>query len=148
MSRLTKKQIALVHVACKELGILEDDRHRIQEVFGGSRSLKTMSQYGWEELVRHLEACGFRSSLHLDPPPPRAEGKGKLTRKIYALWDELEGSYYEPKNKRRALRGFLKKRFHVDHERFLDVETAIKVVEAIKAIRQRRSRQQAVGSRQ
>ena len=135
---LTNKQIALVHVACKELGISEDDRHLIQEEIGGARSLKKMTEAGWRALVRHFEERGFKSPLR-DGPEPAGDGKTRLLRKLYAEWHDLAGVYYEPGKERAALRGFLRKRFGVDHERFLAAERCIKAIEAVKAIRKRRN---------
>ena len=137
---LTKKQIALIHVACKELGINEDDRHLIQEEFTGFRSLTKMTYQAWSRLVQHLEACGFKNPLRLqaDSSQLTADNKSRLVTKIYALWYTLAGTYYEPGKERAALRGFLKKRFRVDHENFLSTEEAIKVIEALKAISARR----------
>jgi len=154
---LTRKQIALIHVACKELGINEDDRHLIQEEFTGFRSLTKMNYQAWSRLVRYLEARGFtrlrqgyggpaRQNFS-DGGPARqnfsdggrtTDPKLNLVTKIYALWYTLAGTYYEPGNEKKTLRGFLKKRFRVDHENFLTTEQAIKVIEAIKAISARR----------
>lgn len=75
-------------------------------------------------------------------PHDIADSKRKLIRKIYAEWHDLGPSgYYEPGKERAALRGFLKKRFGVDHENFLTPEQAIKVIEAVKAIKKRRTAQ-------
>jgi len=135
---LSNKQIALVHVACKQLGISEDDRHGIQEAVGGARSLTRMSEQGWRNLVRHFEARGFKSPLALEHPEFEIRNsKSKLLRKLYMEWRDLRG-YYEPGKERAALRGFLRKRFGTDHERFLSPEQAIKAIEAVKAIKKRR----------
>ena len=134
---LSAKQIALVHVACKKLGINNDDRHAIQETVGGARSLTRMSESGWRELVRHFEARGFKSPLREgDSSQLIADSKTKLIRKLYAEWRDLKG-YWDPGKERPALRGFLRKRFHVEHERFLTPELAIKAIEAVKAIGRR-----------
>ena len=135
---LTRKQIALIHVVCKQLGICHDDRHRIQLEITGKRSLKQMDQGDFEELVRHFISCGARIDINL-PPPHSADSKDPLIRKIFKCWEDLEGIYYEPRYKWKALREFIHKRFHVEHWRFLDVETAIKVIEAIKVIHKRKS---------
>lgn len=145
---LSNKQKTLAIVAFRQLGIGEEDRHRIQAEFGGHRSLTKMSYQGWLELVRHLEECGFKSRLRVPGSGLRVNSqhvtrnshpdKSGLIRKIYVLWYQLAGTYYIPGKEKAALRGFLRKRFRVDHENFLDVPTAIKVIEAIKAIIQRK----------
>ena len=143
-------------MAFRQLGIGEEDRHRIQKDVGGHQSLTKMSYNGWLELVRHLEAKGFTSrsplTVHRSPtdngPACRTAGRQRTTdnpgrsgliRKIYVLWFQLAGTYYTPGKEKAALRGFLRKRFRVDHENFLDTPTAIKVIEAIKAIGKRKS---------
>lgn len=63
-------------------------------------------------------------------------------RKIKALWLTLAGTYYTQGQEWRALRGFLKKRFRVDHENFLDGRKAWEVIEAIKEISRREKRAQ------
>jgi len=138
---LTRKQIALIHVACKELGISEDDRHNIQEEFTGFRSLTKMNYQAWCRLVRHLEERGFKTAIRFEEnaEPGTPNSKRNLITKIYALWYTLAGTYYNPGAEKKALRGFLRKRFRVEHENFLTPEQAIKVIEAIKAISKRKA---------
>jgi len=137
---LSNKQIALVHVACKKLGISDDDRHAIQETVGGARSLTRMSEQGWRNLVRHLEQRGFQAALGLENSEfGIRNSKLNLLRKLIMEWHDLSGTYYEPGKERAALRGFLRKRFGTDHERFLTPELAIKAIEAVKAIKKRRA---------
>jgi hypothetical protein len=139
---LSNKQKTLAIVAFKQLGISEEDRHRIQKEVGGHRSLTKMSYNGWLELVRHLGDRGFknRSPFTVHRSPQRTTdnpGRSGLISKIYVLWYQLAGTYYTPGKEKAALRGFLRKRFRVDHENFLDTPTAIKVIEAIKSILKR-----------
>ena len=166
---LSNKQKTLAIVAFRQLGISEEDRHRIQAEFGGSPSLRTMRYPGWKNVLKHLEERGFknrspftvhrssqrtidnlsRASRSNDGQPTRLpdggqatdnspeQGRGALIGKIYVLWYQLAGTYYTPGKEKAALRGFLRKRFRVDHENFLDTPTAIKVIEAIKAINAR-----------
>jgi len=59
---LTKRQIALVHVAKARLGLSEEDYRELLARFGqGARSSKELTQGQLEDLLRHLEKCGFRS---------------------------------------------------------------------------------------
>jgi hypothetical protein len=154
---LSNKQKTLTIVAFRQLGISEKDRHRIQAEFGGSESLRTMRYPGWRNLLKHLEARGFksRSPLTANRSPqltkdnglrpggayaPEGQrttdnpGRSGLIRKIYVLWYQLAGTYYTPGKEKAALRGFLRKRFRVDHENFLTTKKAIQVIEAVKSI--------------
>ncbi|MEW6263360.1 MAG: regulatory protein GemA [Thermodesulfobacteriota bacterium] len=136
--RLSKGQIALVHVARRRLGLTEDEYRAALEAHGGAASAKDLSQAGFKAVMEHFEHCGFRPALSL----PEKNRPGMATyaqlRKIKALWCNLEG-WYEKDQVWRALRGFLKSRFGVDHEKFLDFEAAHKVIEALKAINIRRT---------
>jgi len=146
---LSNRQKTLAIVAFRQLGISEEDRHRIQAEFGGSPSLRTMRYPGWRNVMRHLEARGFKSRVRVTGSELRVNSqlatrnshpdKSGLIGKIYVLWYQLAGTYYMPGKEKAALRGFLRRRFRVDHENFLDVATAIKVIEAIKAINVRNS---------
>ena len=143
---LSNKQKTLTIVAFRQLGINEEDRHRIQAEFGGSPSLRTMRYPGWRNLLKHLgergfkvqgsrfKGSGFTDEQKTDPQSEIRNPKSKMISKIYFLWYQLAGTYYTPGKEKAALRGFLRKRFRVDHENFLDTPTAIKVIEAIKAI--------------
>ena len=144
---LSNKQKTLAIVAFRQLGINDSDRHRIQAEVGGSPSLRTMRYPGWKNLLKHLEERGFKSRLRVPGSGLRVNSqhatrnthpdRSGLIGKIYVLWYQLAGTYYMPGKEMAALRGFLRKRFRVDHENFLDVPTAIKVIEAIKAILKR-----------
>jgi len=137
---LSNKQKTLAIVAFRQLGISEEDRHRIQTEFGGSPSLRTMRYPGWKNLLKHLEDRGFKALRLRSGQRTTNNSREALIGKIYVLWYQLAGTYYMPGKEKAALRGFLRKRFRVDHENFLDVPTAIKVIEAIKAILSRASR--------
>lgn len=145
---LTKNQIKVLHVAKGQLA-LDDDMYRDSlEANAGVRSAKDLDYQGFKAVMEHFERCGFKSKLAKRPSvvPPQSgtmEGKRRVNmataamiRKIYASWWSLGGSYYEHGKELKALRGFLKKRFRVDHENFLTFEQAQGVIEAIKRIGQ------------
>lgn len=145
---LSNKQKTLAIVAFRQLGISEEDRHRIQAEFGGSPSLRTMRYPGWKNLLKHLGERGFknrspfpvhRSSRYIGNHGQQTADNSReaLIGKIYALWYQLAGTYYIPGKEKAALRGFLRKRFRVDHENFLTTQKAITVIESIKAILKR-----------
>jgi len=57
---LTKRQIALVHVAKARLGLNEEDYRELLARFGqGARSSKELTQGQLEELLQHFKKCGF-----------------------------------------------------------------------------------------
>ena len=135
---LSSRQKAVIILACKQLGISDDDRHAMQQEITGTASLTHMDNAGFEALARHLHDRGARIRINL--PPPAGSEQDPQLRLIFALWAELEPTgYYEPRYKWRALRRFISKRFGVEHWRFLDNEAKHKVIEAIKAIKKRRA---------
>ena len=142
---LSNKQKSVIHVAKNQLG-LDDEAYRdALFAYGGTRSSKDLNYKGFKAVMKHFENCGFKNSRgqglgirglsHLDNRPGMANSK--QIKKIYASWWALSGSYYKKGNEKKALRGFLKKRFQVEHEFFLTFEKAHQGIEAIKNISRR-----------
>lgn len=139
---LTKKQIALIHVAKKQLALDEVSYRAILKTYGGVNTSKDLDYKGFLAVMKHFERCGFRSKNW--PPKKSANNRpGMATdaqlRKIKASWLTLWGSYYGKGNEWEALHGFLRKRVGVSHENFLTFNQAHQVIEAVKAIVQRRA---------
>ena len=141
---LNNKQKAVLHVARAKLALDEDTYRDALEAHGGARSSSDLSYGGFLRVMRHFEICGFARRRTTDDGRRTAGRPGMATaaqiRKIYAIWWALGTSYYEPGKELKALRGFLKKRFRVDHENFLKFGQAHAVIEAIKAITARGQR--------
>jgi len=133
---LSKGQKAVLHVAKAKLALDDDTYADALEAHGGARSAKDLDYPGFLRVMKHFEACGFKSLV--TRPSRKGMATEAMIRKIYASWWALGGTYYEPGKELKALRGFLKKRFRVDHENFLTFKQARKVIEAIKAIGDRR----------
>ena len=142
---LSKGQKAALHVAKGKLALSDDEYRDALEAYGGVRSSTKLDYDGFRAVMRHFEGCGFKSRRSGNGSRrPEAGGhrpgmaSDKQIRKIYASWWALE-NYYTHGEERKALRGFLKKRFRVEHENFLTFEKAIAVIEAIKGIGSRAS---------
>lgn len=131
---LPGNKLALVHIAAKAVGLDDDTYRDMLEAQAGVRSAKALDWEGFRAVMRHLEKAGFRGSS-------KQERAGYASRaelnKIRVMWHGLAGTYYEPGKEAAALRGFLKKRFHVEHERFLTGAKARQVIEALKSIASR-----------
>jgi len=137
---LTKSQIQIIHVAKSKLALDEDTYRDILFAQAGVRSSTALDYAGFKAVMKHFEACGFtahgvRRTAHGQDRPGMATVK--QIKKIYAVWWSLGGSYYKKGQERKALRGFLKNRFRVEHENFLSFDKAGKVIEALKAIQGR-----------
>ncbi len=144
---------AVIHVAKSQLGLGEDEYRDALEAHAGVKSAKDLNGKGFLAVMKHFEACGFerkRSAFKVqgsgfrDEPATAAPGTGltqrpgmateKQVKKIYAMWWAMPAGYYEKGRQLQALRGFLKKRFRVEHENFLTFKTAHGVIEAIKQL--------------
>ncbi len=143
MSLLNNKQLALIHVAKKELG-LDDEVYRATLLaHGGADSARDLTQAGFEAVMKHFEACGFKSKHTYKPQwkPPRM-GPGMASdgqvRKIVASWYTLTG-YYQPGREMKALSAFLGKTCGVSRLEWLTPAKAHNAIEAIKAIQNRRA---------
>lgn len=64
---VTGGQLALIHVAKKELGLQEEDYRSILDLYGGVSSAKNLTLEGFERVMEHLERLGFKSSNNKQP---------------------------------------------------------------------------------
>ena len=145
---LSRKQIAVLHVAQNQLGLDDESYRDALEAHGGVRSAKDLGYRGFKVVMAHFEKSGFvpkgkekriedQASLRFAPASrPGMATRGQI-KKIYALWWALSGTWYQPGKEWKALRGFLRARFRVDHENFLKFKQAHKVIEALKGIGRR-----------
>ena len=133
---ISKGQKAVLHVAKGKLALDDETYRDALEAHGGVRSAKNLDYEGFKAVMRHFEACGFQSDRRRKVTGKDRPGMATAAqiRKIYASWCALGGSYYKKGQELKALRGFLKKRFRVDHENFLKFSQAGTVIEAIKKI--------------
>lgn len=56
---LTKKQIALLHVAKNQLGLQEGDYRAMLSLYGGAESSKDMTLGGFERVMKEFQRLGF-----------------------------------------------------------------------------------------
>ena len=136
---LNRTQKTILHVAKGKLGLTDLEYRAALEAHAGVSSAADplFGPEAYKAVMEHFKQCGFRPK---GGNPPKGRRRGMATegqiKKIYASWWALP-SYYEKGKERKALRGFLKKRWHVEHENFLTFRQAHEVIEAIKAIGRR-----------
>lgn len=65
---LTNKQIALLHVAKKQLNLDDDTYRQILLLYGGIETAKYMSLEGFERVIEHFERLGFQSAAAQKQP--------------------------------------------------------------------------------
>ena len=137
---LNHKQKAVLHVAKNQLALDDDTYRDALSAHAGVKSSKDMDYQGFKAVMAHFEKSGFKSKFthaRRGATRPHNMATEPQIRKIYASWWALGSSYYRPGQERAALRGFLRKRFRVEHENFLTFQKAHSVIEAIKQIGER-----------
>jgi phage gp16-like protein len=156
-SGITANQIKLVKMAVRQLGMDDDTYREMLQSVAGVDSCTMLDQDGFELVLDHLRACGFKKE------PGRHEYSGFIRHKmkwrdalgrrrsghmatpaqlaaIETAWDAMK--WYWAKdgfgNRELALRGFLQARFKTSDLRFLDFLQAHNCIEALKAMQERR----------
>ena len=104
------RELALIHIAKKELGLDDDTYRDCLEAQGGVRSAADLTALGRAKVLRHFERCGWH------PPRPRkarpvwqkcpkpSQGRGPMITKIDAL-------LYEAGRDRTYAMGMIKQMF-------------------------------------
>lgn len=126
---LHQKQIALVHVAKKQLGLDEDSYRDILRRHGGAESSADLDAAGFQGVMARLTALGFRSTWVKRTFGNRAGmASPAQVRYIRDLWAKIA-----PDDKKEAgLNAWLTKYHGVSALRFIDAETVQKVLPGLK----------------
>lgn len=132
---LSAKKIGLLHVARKQLGLSEDDYRAILAAQGGCESSTDLDELGFDRVMKHLTALGFRSTWTKrtfgNRPGMASPVQVELMRK---LWTE----YHGPDDREAALNAWLTRYHHVAALRFVTVDKAKAVIAALRAMVARR----------
>ena len=132
---ITAKQIALVHLASKQLGF-DDDTYRaiLLQKGGGVTSAKELDQDGFRGVMAYFTEWGFRSDWTKRTfgtrPGMATPGQVELIRKLWAEWS--------PDSDEAALNHWIERFYHVTALRFLDRDAASKAVNGLRAMIRRR----------
>lgn len=135
MSDLKRRRTQVI-MACKELGMTDEDRHDFQELHTGKTSLTVMTLPDVNKLIAELKNKGWNPRRPGRRPAENSADK----RFIWVLW-RLLGDAGAVKPGRAALRAFISNRnYHdkwgkpVTDVSFLSQERAADVIEALKDI--------------
>ena len=79
--KISPKQIALLHVAKRELALDDGNYRAVLSVHGGAESAKEITQAGFSRLMRYLVRIGFKA--------PAYTGRSSRKRDADALVTEL-----------------------------------------------------------
>lgn len=130
-SRLIQK----IHVAKRQLGLAEADYRSVLISATGKDSSGAMSEPELHKAIEAFEALGFKQTFKGAPDGKKSPRAG--IRLVFGLWTELGRKELVENASRPALFAFVKRMTGVEHPDWLDNAQAGKVVEALKAIRDR-----------
>lgn len=92
-AKISPKQIALLHVAKRELSLDEGNYRAVLSLYGGAESAKDVTQAGFTRLMNYLVRIGFNAPS-FSPQPRRERDAGALigpwqTKKIEEFYVAL-----------------------------------------------------------
>jgi hypothetical protein len=133
---ITKRQIAVLHVLKQQAGFGEDEYRDTLFRVAGVRSAKDLDQTGFEKVLEWFEALGYRT-----PRKPNrvnfGQRPGYATQKQLDFIGDLRPKAFDHDTDQ-GFSHWLERFFHVSHPRFLSVKAAGSVIEALKAMDQRK----------
>lgn len=128
---IDRKKLALVHLAKKTLDMHDTDYRALLKRVAGVDSAKTLDANGFAAVMVEFGKLGFESTAALEKrkAPYRAGGHATYAQRSYIqrLWQDYKG-----KDDAEGLRHWLQHKFKVSHPRFLDSQTAPKVIYALQ----------------
>jgi phage gp16-like protein len=138
-----QKLLAKIHIAKKELGLDEEAYRGALENVTGKRSAADLTNEQILKCLRHFKNLGWIPQSAIRNPQSKKydDQKGDIysatpaqKRMIEAMWHDIYWGNSETKH----LRQFLFNHFKVSDIKFLERKTAHNVIEALKAIKDRR----------
>ncbi len=135
---ISKKQIALIHVAKRDLGLTDDEYRSVLALYGDCESAAELDFIGFSSVMKYFTACGFRSSwtkrTYGSRPGMATPAQVDLIR---SLWCEYVGKVDANDA---GLNNWLEKHHKVTALRFVSSEKASKVIYALKKMASRKSK--------
>jgi len=136
-AKITKKQIALLHVAKRDLGLDDETYRAVLARYGKTGSATDLDLAGFNHVMRYFTACGFRSTwtkrTYGNRPTMATPSQIDLIR---SLWKQCAGND-DPEDT--GLNRWLEKYHHVSALRMVDKAKTTKVIHALKEMVRRKS---------
>lgn len=135
---ITRKQLALVHLAKARLGMSEEAYRDMLRLYAGVDSAAQLDAEGFDIVMARYGQLGFTSSWHarnLGDRPGMATAKQVAL--IRGLWRDWSGGDDD-----RALGRWLENSFGVSALRFLDTAATQKAITALKSMAARKAKAQ------
>lgn len=134
---ITKKQIALLHVAKRDLGLDDETYRAILARYGRAESANDLGVAGFNRVMKYLTACGFRSTWTKRTfgyrPTMATPAQVDLIRSLWVKWRGVADTDDIELNK------WLSQFQKVGALRFVDNKKAAKVIHALKTMVRRKS---------
>lgn len=119
-----------IHIAKRELGMLEDDYRAMLGRVTGKRSAGPMSEAERGKVLDEMKRLGFKARSGSG----RNALEGKYAKKLQALWISAWNLGIVRNRDDKALIAFVKRQTGVDHVRFVhDAADAARAIEALKS---------------
>lgn len=135
MSGISKSQIAVIHIAKKQLGF-EDDMYRaILQKLGGVESAKDLDAAGFKTVMEYFNSFGFKSTWRERTYGERAGmASPRQVEMILKLWNEYTGA-----DDRHALNKWLERTCKVSALAFLPSKAAQAAITGLNKMIARRN---------
>ena len=130
----SKRQLAVIHVAKKQLCLTDDDYRAILRSVGGVDSARDLEGSEFSAVMGYFEYLGFEplGTVGKHYGARRGMATPAQVQFIRDLWREFKGTFEEA-----ALDGWLSNTFGVASLRFVDTAKAGKIIVALKAMTSR-----------
>jgi hypothetical protein len=135
---VSRKQIALIKVAVKQLGWSDASYRSALAEIAGVTSSTELDREGFDAFMGFLEYCGFKPLEGKGPDCGPRDGMATFAQieLIRCLWAELTRRAYPGEA---ALNKWLLRTFKVSSLRFLTLDGARKCITAMKAMKAHRA---------
>ncbi|BBF92907.1 regulatory protein GemA [Blastochloris tepida] len=131
---MTPKQIALIKVAKRQLGLTDDQYRALLLWAGGVESAKDLDAAGFERVMGYLTRLGFKSDWSKRTFGNRpGMASPKQVDLIRDLWRDYSGADDDA-----ALGRWLERSYGVSSLRFLDAPAAQKAITGLRAMTRRK----------
>lgn len=136
-ARISRQQIALVHIAKHRLGLTEDAYRDILTYIGGAETSRDLDSTGFAMVMDHLALLGFQSEWRTRN---LGERPGMATPAQVSLIRNLWREYTDGSGNDLSLGKWLDRTFGVSAMRFVSKEQAPKIITALKAMKGKKRR--------
>ena len=135
---MTTKQITLIQIAKRQLGLDDDVYRTVLETYGDVRSARDLDTIGFESVMAYFKRSGFKSTAsernygNLRPGMATARQVAYIRR----LWSDWSDGAPDDDA---AMNHWLEKHYGVSALRFVDAEVAQKAITGLKRMVARKS---------